>query len=148
MTWGTYEDLKVGAVNRGFTEMIGSTLVACLVEEYNQTSLAWITKESKCFMWSTEADCCSNTWFADVNGIDLPAEVTNVELIPMPLTPQDERGRQDEDRFYGIKVHTDRGLIDIVFRNSSNGYYSGDASCALADFPEAGFKEITGDWRA
>jgi hypothetical protein len=39
---------------------------------------------------------------------------------------QDERCRQDDDRFYGIKLLTTGGYVDIVYRNSSNGYYGGE----------------------
>lgn len=77
-------------------------------------------------LYECEGDCCSYTWVADIVGVDrllgqtvLKAEWMEVEAV------EDGRSRQEEDAFYGIKLTTTGGYVDIVYRNSSNGYYGG-----------------------
>jgi hypothetical protein len=52
------------------------------------------------------------------------SKILSCECINLDL-PQDTRCRQEEDSFYGLKIVTAKGVCDIVFRNSSNGYYGG-----------------------
>lgn len=91
-------------------------------------------------------DCCSESWFADFTGVDalLNHRVLEVEIVDMD-DPCDDRCRQEVDQVYGYKFKTEAGYADLVFRNSSNGYYGGwvEPSTALnATVP------ITDDWSA
>lgn len=75
------------------------------------------------------ADCCSETWLADVVGLDalLGSEIVEVVAIDLPeghLTDP-SRTRQDEDRVMGWEFRTAKGVCTIAVRNSSNGYYGG-----------------------
>lgn len=88
-----------------------------------------------------EGDCCSQSWFADIVGIDelVNAIVTHVAFDPMePEPPQDARCRQEHDRFYGFIFKTTRGSCRFVFRNSSNGYYGGQV-----DFMRVGSEAVS-----
>lgn len=71
-------------------------------------------------------DCCSESWFYHVLGADvlINARVLDVKEIPMGQA-DDGYSRQDSDQLYCIKITTDKGMADIEFRNSSNGYYGG-----------------------
>lgn len=107
------------------------------------------------FVLDTEGDCCSETWFADITGVGslLGGIVTGMEAIDMPEdeNAQDDRGRQEYDRFYGIRITTDKGTTDLIFRNSSNGYYGGSANYRVLDGPDEAFNAatlITADWSA
>jgi hypothetical protein len=46
-----------------------------------------------------------------------------------------------------VKLRTDKGLADIVFRNSSNGYYGGSIELLLRELP-VGMTVIEDDWHA
>lgn len=94
-------------------------------------------------------DCCSQSWFADITGVDalIGNTVLSAETIDMPESVQDDRCRQDYDQFYGIKLTTQRGFVDIVFRNSSNGYYGGYLEVFTKDLPKD-LSAITSDWSA
>jgi hypothetical protein len=99
-------------------------------------------------VWGTSGDCCSESWWAD--GFQLNAlrgaTVRGASAIEMP-EPKDDRTRQEVDEAHGVKVQTDRGVADLVFRNSSNGYYGGWAHLDGDEGYE--WREITGnDWRA
>lgn len=49
---------------------------------------------------------------------------------------------------YGEKLSTQKGVCDIVYRNSSNGYYGGYIN-KLDEAPDtSSFKQITDDWTA
>ncbi len=47
----------------------------------------------------------------------------------------------------GYKLTTDKGYADIVFRNSSNGYYGGSIELLKRELPE-GMAAIDDDWHA
>lgn len=102
------------------------------------------------FLYRTYGDCCSLTWFADMVGVKqlIGHTVLKAEAIDMP-DPLDTRERSDEDQNYGIRLTTDGGVCDIVYRNASNGYYGGSI-----DFVEVlpttldKFRPIYEDWSA
>lgn len=70
-------------------------------------------------------DCCSHTWIEHINtpALGFPAKVISIENRDMP---EPEEKDWELIRFYGIRIITDKGDIDIEYRNSSNGYYGGD----------------------
>lgn len=74
-----------------------------------------------------DGDCCSSTWIEHVELPVLPAKVTAVESVPMPDLP---KGEDDYEVVvsYGFKITTDKGYLDIEYRNESNGYYGGELS--------------------
>lgn len=72
-----------------------------------------------------DGDCCSHSW---IESTEMPENllgtVTAVEDVDL--------GKPDEDRdgecirFYGCKIHTEKGSCLLDYRNESNGYYGGD----------------------
>lgn len=95
-------------------------------------------------------DCCSESWFADITGVDclIGSIVLDVNKVPMDgYNVDDGRGRQEEDIAYGYKIITDKGYCYIVFRNSSNGYYGGEIEKFDEELPD-GMELITEDWQA
>lgn len=130
------------------------TLVGLKVEELHVTeaegSLVFVTNAG-IFEYEVDGDCCSESWFADVTGVDalIGGTVASVEEVPMPEPGEDGRSRQESDEAYGCKITTDKGHADVVFRNSSNGYYGGHCNSAkqLEELPQA-CTPISDDWRA
>lgn len=98
----------------------------------------------------TEGDCCSSTWFADVLGVQalLGGTVAKAEAVAMP-TPEvsDGRERDESDQYYGVRITTDKGRADIVYRNSSNGYYGGSIDF-VTEWRSEAMTPITADWSA
>jgi hypothetical protein len=132
--------------NRLSTALVGHKLTGLLVKP-GEAELAVVTDAGSLTL-KTEADCCSETWFADFVGVALAlgSEITAVELVDLP-TPKDDRTRQEYDEAYGIRITTTGGVLDIVYRNSSNGYYGGwHKVCEPCD--TAGWRELTEDWSA
>ena len=112
-----------------------------------------------------EGDCCSESWFADIliSQDFKGGRVFKVEEMDLPefvksLINKDGRGRQDEDEVYGYKLflrsdNTYRcSFIEIIFRNSSNGYYGGMVRELEGEIPKyvtvTGWTEITKTWQA
>lgn len=128
-------------------ELIGKTVTGLRVNE-DQSVLAFDHPDGTSTSYVTDGDCCSETWFADITGVAalLGGKVLEVETVDLP-TVDDKRTRQEEDQFYGVKLRTDKGLADIVYRNSSNGYYGGDIGLHSGALPE-GMHAITDDWQA
>ena len=99
---------------------------------------------------NTESDCCSETWIADVLGVQqlLGAVVLGVRTLDVDGPESDERSRQDVDVHYGIALATTQGECRIIYRNSSNGYYGGSMCdlVALAHPEELSLREIRDDY--
>ena len=94
-------------------------------------------------------DCCSEAWFADMTGVAalVGGIVQEIAEVIHDTPVEDGRTRQDVDSVYGYKIRTDRGHADLIFRNSSNGYYSGELGPFEEDLPED-MRPITKDWSA
>lgn len=127
--------------------LIGTTVTEIRVKP-GEASLALVTKDGVCAL-DTDADCCSETWFADILGVQhlLNHEINELEFLDLPR-PDDGRSRQEEDQAYGLRLTTAAGVCDIIFRNSSNGYYGGWANLAQEAPDIEGWRVITDDWQA
>ena len=98
-------------------------------------------------------ECCSESWFADITGLDnlRGQTVVGVRILDVDLPEGDTRTRQESDQVYGYRLSTRKGDCDIIFRNSSNGYYGGELRLVGRDtrLDEVTFTEITTDeWSA
>ena len=128
-------------------ELIGKTITALRVNE-DQSILAFDHPDGTSTSYQTDGDCCSETWFADITGVAALIGATVAEAIEVEMEAVDDgRTRQEEDCFYGVKLRTDKGMADIVYRNSSNGYYGGEIHLCQQTLPE-NMTSITDDWRA
>lgn len=129
-------------------ELIGEHVIRIGIND-DQSILCVETRRAT-FLFKTYAECCSETWFSDIIGAKylIGATVKKVENLDLELINynlDDNRCRQDEDIGYGIKLITDKGEANIIYRNSSNGYYGGSMYmvCELSNL-----NEITEDWQA
>ena len=132
----------------------------------DQSILKFVTDAGDLYYYA-EGDCCSETWFADIclgyhpfNG----EPVSSVEELEVPewlndFITKDGRTRQEFDQVYGYRINQKgygRHAFDIIYRNSSNGYYGG--SCHLMNptkstweanaLAESEWEQITNDWKA
>jgi hypothetical protein len=128
-------------------ELIGKTVTGLRVNK-EQSVLVFDHPDGDTTSYVTYGDCCSETWFADIVGVAalLGSLVLGAEYVELPNV-DDGRTRQDCDQFYGVKLRTSKGYVDIVYRNSSNGYYGGDIELHEGTLPE-GMVAITDDWQA
>ena len=129
-------------------ELIGKKITGLRINE-DQSVLAFDTDQGV-IAYDAWGDCCSETWFADITGVGalIGGTVKTVACVNMNgYNVDDGRCRQDVDEAYGYKLTTDKGYADIVFRNSSNGYYGGSIELLKRELPE-GMIAITDDWQA
>ncbi len=128
-------------------ELIGKTITALRVDAY-QSILAFGHHDGTYTAYETYGDCCSEAWFAGITGVSalLGAIVIGVECVLIPEAA-DDRTRREYDNFYGVKLHTTKGVVDIVCRNSSSKYCGGDILVWPGPLPE-GMTSITDDWSA
>lgn len=137
-SYGSYND---------FSALVGRSISGVLVN-HDQSILVFETDEGN-LSYETDGDCCSETWWADIIGFEaiIGGVVIAAESIDLP-EPEDDRTRQEYDQAYGLKITTTAGVCDIVYRNSSNGYYGGGA-CPMTIIPDLyGMTRVTGDWSA
>lgn len=145
-------------------ELINKIIRKIELDSENQHYLRFTTNEG-IFIYETEGDCCSESWFADIIGVQnlLNSKIISVELVereaidndsgytryaPKNYNVNDGRGRQDYDSVYAYKFITNKGYSDIIFRNSSNGYYGGWLNY-ITELPKKKyikFKEILDDY--
>lgn len=130
-------------------ELIGKTVSELRVSD-DQSVLAFVHPDGTHTAYATEGDCCSETWFADIIGVSalLGGTVLEVEDVEMPAYVDDGRSRQEVDALYGVKLRTSRGVVDIVYRNSSNGFYGGGIFQLSRGTPLYDLVPITDDWSA
>lgn len=132
-------------------ELIGKTITGLRISE-GEEILSFDTKDGCTFVYRAYGDCCSETWFADITGVSalIGGTVASADFVDMDGTynVDDGRGRQDYDQAYGVKIMTDRGHADIIYRNSSNGYYGGDIELVSERYSDECSTQITDDWTA
>ena len=135
-------------------ELLNKTIKQVMVSDDDHI-LKFICDDCEIY-YVAEGECCSESWFADIVGYHalINVTVTSVEEVEVKYA-EDERTRQDYDTIYGYKLKTTKGYADIVFRNSSNGYYGGCADAYLSSdlddssyILESKFLKITDDWSA
>src|SRR3970282_1185089 len=116
----------MGYYDEPFQNLEGKVLHSLAVSKNRQRDLRLSLGGGEDKYVATEGDCCSESWWADIIGAvsATPGVIISIEKIDMPV-PDDNRTRQQYDSAYGYKIFTDLGVIDLVFRNSSNGYYGG-----------------------
>lgn len=131
------------------SDLVGHTIAS--VDVSRGEGLMRFVHDGGQMVLDTYGDCCSETWFADLTGFDalIGSPVISAEEIELsgPSEP-DGRSRQDCDDFYGIVITTAKGRCDIVYRNSSNGYYGGGCSFGYELPPGMVMTPITDDWSA
>ena len=108
--------------------MIGATVTKIEIDKGREYFLRFTTDKG-IFLYNTEGDCCSETWFYHLLGVDC---LLGHKIVSVQDTEPDDshinddgKSRQEWDEIYGIKITSDIGYMDIEFRNSSNGYYGG-----------------------
>lgn len=125
--------------------LIGSVVNSVYISEDQQIMV--FDTSNGIFAYETEADCCSETWFADLVGLQalIGSKITGcVEATVQSV--EDGRSRQDIDTVYGYKIETARGVCDIVFRNSSSGWYGGSICLLDPIVVKSELTRITEDW--
>lgn len=129
--------------------LTGQTIGSLRIDTFDESYL-YLHTLNDVLVWMTNADCCSETWFSDITGVaNLLGHVILAATMFDPPEVDDGRCRQESDYFYGVRITTDAGDCEIVYRNSSNGYYGGSIALSTAS-PRAFDKTlpITTDWHA
>lgn len=130
-------------------ELVGRTINAIQIDDAEQHYLAFGTDSGR-IIYVAEGDCCSESWFYHILGVDNLLGQTVLETESCYLgEPEDGFSRQESDKLYSIKLRTARGYADIEFRNSSNGYYGGYLDIYLDEWPShVRSVQLTSDYTA
>ena len=99
---------------------------------WDADSITFHTEEKGDITATVYGDCCSESWIDSVEepARGYPAVVQNVHATELPWYDDEELSDYVDRKYYGLRVSTDNGDIDIDYRNDSNGYYGGSL-----DFP-------------
>lgn len=106
--------------------LVGKTIKNIMLAE-DKMAILFICEDGR-HIAMADADCCSSTWIesVEVNLLRLPCKVLSVKKLDMPEPHEDAEFACLQ--FYGLRIVTDAGAIEIEYRNESNGYYGGDLS--------------------
>lgn len=121
------EDEEYG---NGFSSLVGKTILGLAIDRY-KTYLKFYTTEGV-IIYEAEGDCCSESWFEHISGIDDVVEYTDLGGVKVHKVNNLDEVRllgtkQDVDKSYGVEIELEdpHRPIKIKYRNSSNGYYGG-----------------------
>lgn len=120
-------------------EFKSETVKAVLIEKFTEEDeigghrFGLLFTNNKIVIFEAEGDCCSETWFADFIGLDYLRGKTleSIEDLELDIDTKklselgfqlDARYRQEVERFYSLRINK---RTEIIYRNSSNGYYGG-----------------------
>ena len=106
-------------------ELIDKTITNVYITE-DRYRLAFKTTEDLYYLYGVDADCCSETWYAELNGYSSLQGAQVLEVDTSSFYSSDADPIHDCLQSYGIKFRTNKGYVDIVYRNASNGYYGGN----------------------
>lgn len=102
---------------------------------------------------ASEGDCCSYSWVAHVSGVAavIGQSIDRAEERPEYATHADESDETSKSAdvlaLYGVTLITERGdMLDIDYRNDSNGYYGGWLNWAVGGAPSSGYRETEEDF--
>jgi hypothetical protein len=74
----------------------------------------------------TYGDCCSETW---IEHLEMPNNIIGATILDIENIDLPEKEKtipaEGVHKFYRTIIKTDKGDIDIEYRNESNGYYGG-----------------------
>ena len=128
-------------------ELIDKTITNIYITE-DRYMLAFKTTEDLYYLYGVDADCCSDTWYAELNGYAALAGATVLEVDIASSYSSDSDPIHDCLQSYGIKIRTNKGYVDIVYRNASNGYYGGNYTSegTVAKLPKKKWEEINKDF--
>ncbi len=94
------------------------------------------TTEGNTHVFYARGDCCSESWFSEILGVHKLFEGNVLEARAVSLEEinfRERQSRQQRDLVYGFRILTEAGTVQLVFRNSSNGYYGGNIELYNAD---------------
>lgn len=123
-------------------ELLGRTIVKIELND-DDTAMIFTDSSGITIAYGTEGDCCSESWFSGINGIQhlIGNPVVSVEEKPEQTV---DGTRQDVDVIYGVTIATLAGRCDVAFCNSSNGYYGG--WCDVTNYAARDLREISADF--
>jgi len=121
------------------------TAIEIRLDRVNGDSMKITTSGGEVIAIDLYADCCSETWFANIENTISGPVVAIEELDVSGHDVNDGRGRQDEDTAYGFRIVGEVGAVDVIYRNSSNGYYGGWMQTA-GDLSGAEWINVGAEW--
>jgi hypothetical protein len=122
-------------------ELLEGETVTALYMMPDGSSLHFETARGGYIGFQVDGDCCSQSYFHEIDGIDslLGATVATFSEMNLPenlINHFDSNYSGGEsNQFYGIRIITNKGYCAIVFRNESNGYYGGSCSRGINTTP-------------
>lgn len=119
--------------NSPLQALVGKTVIAL---ERADHGICFVTADERLYYYFA-ADCCSESWLFRIRNVRavIGTVLGIVDVSTDDVDINDGLCRQEYDQAYGIGVKTERGVCEIVYRNSSNGYYGGWIEMARRSFP-------------
>lgn len=112
-------------------QLVGLTITDI---RWDGDSITFNTQEKGDITANVYGDCCSHSWIDSVEtpARGYPAVVQDAFSLDLPGQDSDPPSEDSGTyrKYYGLRIVTDNGDIDIDYRNDSNGYYGGSL-----DFP-------------
>lgn len=137
-------------MNRELKELIGEKIKAVYLKDDCQT-IVFEVEDGRALGYMAEGDCSSQSYFNDFGPVAVIGEGARViEIKDRDVSNRNtDNDRDDVTEFYGHTIVTTKGYLDLVYRNESNGYYSGSLKYCGDDWNisslGSSFKKLTED---
>lgn len=74
-------------------------------------------------------DCCSSSWFEHISGTNnviggIINDFSHLDLYSNSFADENP-GEYEHIQYYSTVIKTNKGQLELEYRNSSNGYYGG-----------------------
>lgn len=134
---------------KAFDKMVGLTVVELLRE--GTRSLYFRMADGSIYLFMAEGGCCSVSYWNDLYNVDalIGGTVVSGESVQLADATKIEKNPDYQDtrvQAYCIRIKTDKGSSDLIFRNSSNGFYDGDCRIDRVVCVRPGSVAVTEDW--
>lgn len=117
-------------------ELLGKKITSIFLKDNKKEDSIIFNTDDGMLGFNTYAGCCSETYFSDIIDVKNILGETIIDIEDCRYCDRCQqvnaipfhKPRQDSDKIWGIKLKSTKGICQIIVRNSSNGYYSGEHS--------------------
>lgn len=106
-------------------ELIGKEIKSVYISE-GKECICFNLEDNNRYLYYAIGECCAQAFFESINNIEyIYGTVSKVEELSFRRTLREEDG--DVEELFGIKLTTNKGIVDIEMRLDHNGYYGGES---------------------
>ena len=115
------------SIEEAIPKLVGETIINIHISKDKQYLFFTLLDYSTVIL-SAEKRGCSDTWIEHIElpAKGLPAKVLEIRDLELKKVYEGIPKRSNVAQFYGMEIVTNKGSVEIDYRNYGNGYYGGE----------------------